>query len=329
MKKYMILLASAMIFAACNNDEPEMWNGEIRLTTTNLLQTRATQDIQRTQFDADESVNIILRAADADGNAVADDPYTLDGYNYTADGSGNLSIDSAPTYPTTGYVNIYGLYPSGIEGVGAYIDDSSTDMPIFTIQTDQSTDANYMASDLMIGYPDTNSDIPYLVQKQADAIPMVFQHLLTKININLTMGTGLTADSLTNATVTILNTFSSCSFEFTDMYAEVITSTGATAPPTITAGVVDALTDGTYSCSAIIVPQYFELPDQTSTLDFIQITLDSGTVLTYKLTANSTLSFDAGTEYTYAITVNRLGLDVTTSITDWTAAEAIAGEATN
>lgn len=304
MKKYMILAVSALLFVACSNDEEiDNWNGEIRLCTTTQLQTRAAQDLQATQFAANENVDIFISEA-------ADSPtYTYpQPIEYTADGTGGLNTYmDAPRYPTTGNgVNIFGVYPAGIAS------SADTDV-VFSVMEDQSSDANYNASDLMIGAAANP------VSRQAGSVAVTFSHMLSKININVEIGTGLTADSLANATVSILNTLPSTTFNITNGEIGAASGAPAVAAFDITAGTLSA---NAMNHSAIIVPQLLEEESE-----FIQIVLESGTKLTYILPANTT--FVSGNVYTYNLTANRYEITATTSINDWVTGDEVTGEASN
>ena len=304
MKKYIFLAVSALLFVACSNDgEIDNWNGEIRLCTTTQLQTRATQELQSTQFDAGEEVDIFINE-----NVSSSGYYYPQPIEYTADGKGGLNTYmDTPRYPTSGNdVNIFGVYPAGI----AFDIDADVD---FSVKVDQSTDANYNASDLMIGAA-VNP-----VSRQAGSVAVEFSHMLSKININVEIGTGLTADSLANATVSILNTMPSTTFNIKNgIIGEASGGQGAAAFD-ITVGTlsVDAM-----SHSAIIVPQLME-----EATEFIQIVLDSGTKLTYILPANTT--FTSGNVYTYNLTANRYEITATTSINNWVTGAEVTGEASN
>ena len=304
MKKYIFLAVSALLFVACSNDgEIDNWNGEIRLCTTTQLQTRATQELQSTQFDAGEEVDIFINE-----NVSSSGYYYPQPIEYTADGKGGLNTYmDTPRYPTSGNdVNIFGVYPAGI----AFDIDADVD---FSVKVDQSTDANYNASDLMIGAAANP------VSRQAGSVAVTFSHMLSKININVEIGTGLTADSLANATVSILNTLPSTTFNIKNgIIGEASGGQGA-AVFDITAGTLSA---NAMNHSAIIVPQ--EMEEAT---EFIQIVLESGTKLTYILPSNTT--FTSGNVYTYNLTANRYEITATTSITNWVTGAEVTGEASN
>lgn len=317
MKRYMILAVSALLFVACSNDdEITKWNGEIRLCTTTQLQTRAAQDIQGDQFDADEEVDIFINE-----NVSSSGYYYPQPIEYTADGKGGLDtyVDT-PRYPTSGNgVNIFGVYPYH---TAFNISDSFP----FEVQYDQSSDANYKSSDLMIG----TAANP--VSRQAGAVAVKFKHMLSKININLTIGAGLNEDSLVNATVYVLNTKPSTTFNVQDVaigeaeggpQSDVINIIAGNLPENR-----DAISGDALSHSAIIIPQFIQ-----GGTDFIQVVLHwndySYTELTYSLPETGGMEFESGKVYTYNLTVNRYVITATTSITDWVTGAEVIDEASN
>lgn len=307
MKKYIILAVSALLFVACSNDEEiTKWNGEIRLCTTTLLQTRAAQNIQGDQFEQNEKVDIYI-------NEETDDVPTItypQPLVYTADGDGGLANDQTQSYPESNGVRIYGIYPSGTA-----VDDNTTLPSYFEVKSDQTESANYKLSDLMFGEPASNP-----VFKQAAPVPVVFTHLLSKININVEAdGETLTADDLVNATVKILTPFIACSIgRENDFLIDPIEGQFIE----ITAGILAA---NNMSCSAIIIPQ-------ECSGEFIQIVLaNNGPTLTYSLPEATTTSaaFESGKMYTYNIRASRYNLNATTQIQPWGEEGPFEGMATN
>ena len=317
MKKYMILAVSALLFVACSNDdEITKWNGEIRLCTTTLLQTRAAQNIQGDQFEQNEKVDIFINE-----NVSSSGYYYPQPIEYTADGNGGLkTYMDTPRYPTSGNdVNIFGVYPNN----KAF---NISDPYSFEVQDDQSDDGNYKASDLMLGAAANP------VSRQAGAVAVTFKHMLSKININLTIGAGLNADSLVNATVHVLNTMPSTTFNVQDAaigeaeggaQSDVINIIAGNLPDNSAAISGDAL-----SHSAIIIPQRIE-----GGTEFIQIVLHwddpSYTELTYSLPKTEVMEFESGKVYTYNLTVNRYEITATTSIDNWVTGAEVTGEASN
>ena len=202
---------------------------------------------------------------------------------------GALDLQDGPYYyPTSGNgVNIYALYPA-----------TAATGELFTIKEDQSTDANYKASDLMYGKPASNP-----VSPSANAEDIQFSHLLSKVTINLKPGVNVT--SLDGAKVELLGVKPSTMLT-AGINGHSITAASGNATPITVMTATETVTSG----SAIIVPQ--TLPEM-----FLQVTLD-GATLTGKLDSGLP-ELTAGNAYTYNITVNMRGgaLEIEGSITPW------------
>ncbi len=310
MKSNSFLFAAAVtaMFTACSNDNSPVDDGQLRLSTANtIINTRAAQNLQLEQFDNNEKVGIFLvesvKSGESTAPATSGDNVTTykQPLEYTADGEGNLS--NTQYWPTSGNgLYIYGVYPSAAAtAAGAYNNENVT----FTVNSDQSTDANYKASDLMTGVPTENP-----VARTADAVKLTFTHLLTKVNINLTAGVGFETSGLSDAVVSILNTLPTTTFS-----VQGTTVGDATG----TAGEIKVCTGKTGS--AVIVPQTV-----SNSTDFIKVEVGGGSYI-YKLGAD--VEFKGQTEYTYNITVSKTELKVTSSIKAWTSGgDTTSGTAT-
>lgn len=298
MKKYFFLAAVASVMlAACNSDNDEINmadDGQLRLSTQNTLMTRGLQSDQLTQFAANEVLDIFINESGGSGTT-----YTQP-LGFTADGSGNLTPASPVFWPESGNgVTLYGVYPSGLATTA---DETGIS---FTVNADQSTDANFRASDLMTGTPAANP-----VARTSAVIPLTFTHLLTKVDINLTPGAGFTAPDLAAADVFIMSTKPTTTF---DVQSTTVTAASGTAAP------IKAFT-GTAG-SAIIVPAQ----TLAAATPFIKVTVGGGDYV-YNLASATT--FAAQTVYTYNITVSKSGLTVSSAITPWTAVGPVSGTAT-
>lgn len=309
MKKNLFLIAVAtVVVAACSSDLDETSVVEscpVRLCTDGLTgMTRAGQSVQLTQFLADQQVGIFLAEDNGNGGPVTsgtnvttyDQPLT-----YVANGSGGLA--NTQYWPQDGNgLHIFGVYPlAAATTAGAYNATGKS----FSVQTDQTADANYMASDLMTGVPTAGNPVP----RTANAVPLTFTHLLTKINVTLTAGSGFTQAEMANAVVSILGTKPTTTFNVQS--ANVGEASGdATA---ITAGTGAAT-------SAIIVPQAL-----AADASFIQVAVGGGNYI-YKLPA--AITFAPSTKYTYNLTVTKTGLTLSgTTITPWNSVAPIDGTA--
>ncbi len=309
MKKNLFLIAVATaVITACSSDVEETIVAEscpVRLCTEELTgMTRAGQSVQLTQFDNGQQVGIFLAEDNGSGTAVTtgtnvtayDQPLT-----YVSNGSGGLT--NTQYWPQDGNgLHIFGVYPLAAATTAASY--SATGVS-FSVQADQTADANYMASDLMTGLPTYGNP----VARTTAAVPLTFTHLLTKIDVSLSTGDGFTSAELDAAVVTILGTKPSTTFSVQS------TTVGAAS------GTATDITAGTgTTTSAIIVPQAL-----AADASFIQVTIGGGNYI-YKLPA--AITFASSTKYTYNLTVNKTGLTLNgTTITPWTAVDPIVGTA--
>ena len=279
---------AALALTACSNDDDIKVGGDnaILLTSSlNVAETRAATDIQTSAFDAGETVDVYITENNG-GNNPTTYPQPIE---YTTGAGGALTVGTQYYYPTSGNgVNIYALYPA-----------TAATGELFTIADDQSTDANYKASDLMYGKPASNP-----VSPSANAVDIQFTHLLSKVTINLKPGVNVT--SLDGAEVKLLGVQPSTTLTASKDGCSIAPASGDATPITVMTA-TETVTSG----SAIIVPQ--TLPEM-----FLQVTLD-GATLTGKL-ASGAPTLTAGNEYTYDITVNVRGgaLEIEGSITPWT-----------
>ena len=309
MKKLLFFAAVASVMlTACSsgNEEAKVDDSSpLRLSTQNITGlTRAGQSVQLSQFANGQNVGIFL-VEDNNGPATSGTNVTVysQPLTYVADGSGALA--NTQYWPTDGNgLYIYGVYPLAAATAAAAYNATNVS---FSVQANQSSDANYMASDLMTGVPTAGNP----VARTTSAVPMTFTHLLTKIDVNLTAGDGFS--SVSSAVVSILNTKPTATFsvQSTDVavsdvsVAPIVAGTGATT-------------------SAIIVPQTV-----AASADFIKVAIGGGEYI-YKLPATPTTGtvFAAKTKYTYNIQVNKTGLILTsTTITGWENATPVGGNA--
>lgn len=317
MKKQLILAAAALALAACSNDEnlnPNDGPVEIRLSSGIEVQTRAYTPTQGTQIANGETVYVW--GDDVDGTDATE---YISAWTLTANGSGGFTGISQ-YFPQTGHnINLYAIHGNF---TGTTFTEGATEFPssvlTHTVESNQSIEANYCKSDLLYavnqgvsrnGHPTTT-------------VPMTFYHMLSKVEVALKAGSGLTDTELQSAEVTLEGTKRTVTFTPTktgDLTADatrsdmvsVVTegSAGSITIPTVTIGSATDFTNANYG-EAVIVPQTLTVNTQ-----FIKVHLEQGGELYYSLPA--AVTFESGKKYTYNITVNLTGLTVTSEITDW------------
>ena len=291
-----ILLSALLALTACSTDETGQLqeNGErIPITFSAVdvqMMTRAADGLLEGNFPASTDINVNIKP----GSAAAED-YTFT----TTDASGAMSLkvttpaQSVPYYPTGNNATIIkAWYPA---------DAAET----FVVSNAQNDDANYKASDLMYGKPWNGSSyiagnsIAKPATNPAPDVNLKFEHLLSKVRVKVTKGTGVTSiTSIKLKTVKTSTTFNSSTGTAT-------TISGTTGDITIASSVSD-IGDGTTFYAAII-------PDQELSGQFLEIVTDLGSAY-----YSTTKTISAGHAYTLNITVNAAAIGCTNAITGWT-----------
>lgn len=376
--------ASMMMLAACTHDDGTLSttspaSNEIVITTrsSDIGFTRAESDIQSTLFLNGEHIDIFLR----DASDVADSTTYGNPYNYQTNGSGGgiLTRDGSTVvkeyWPKLMHpLYIYGIYPQGAVGFlkrkttctdeNTYISENKAYNKdfryYFIVAADQTSEADYKASDLMTGLPSGYSvhaesyTAPFKLTQNENpgTIPLTFTHRLTKIIVNITKTTETTDISMDDirysseddkvfARVTLLNTKRKTWFQlYGASSADVVAATrvavgedGVDAQPDPATVIVGqgatALTGNANSVtlSAVVPPQTI-----TSGSDFIQVELIDNTnnssgpdyvTNTFKYKLDDDLTLQASKVHTYNIRINKPNISVTTSITNWDAVNAV------
>ena len=150
----------------------------------------------------------------------------------------------------------------------------------FTVQTDQSSEDNVKASDLLCTGGQTAT--------AGTALDITFSHVLSKLNVVLTKGSEL-EDELTFTSVTLSNCATTATVNLTAGTAVTATNSGQTIT------LYAATANEKYEC--ILVPQTFN-----QTLK-VEITDNKG--IEYTFTSNKDLTFASGEQYTLNLTVGR------------------------
>ena len=282
-KNYLFLAASALMIAACSNEEsgnqPVQSPEVISLSATVGGGMRASgANLQNEQFVSGKEI-FVEAYKTGESATYATGEYT------TTDASGTLS--GSLTYPATGEnIDICAYYPASV--------NSST--ASFTVQTDQSSESGYQNSDLM--YADKLED-----KAKGTTHNLTFNHALSKIIVEIQPGTGVTAANITSkvTAVKIKNTKPTAGFTITNGAPGTITESGSVTDINITG--TKTINEG------IIVPQ------TVAAVAFITVTYN-GNDYTYNLGATKT--FNPGEKYTYTLTLRAGGIELKSlKINNW------------
>ena len=320
-KKFITLWIAAALLASCSSDwEPDMQPCEqqsIRLTavaTATPGQTRAasTDDLQNTAFAAGEDVAVYM--VDCDGNPT----YTATPYRYRASaavsGQNELTYYSDATTPSllcypidaASNVDVYAFYP--YSRFASIADRETSDLDV-TVSTDQSTAANYRASDVMIATPVTDhSRYP----KDDNTINLQFRHVMARLVIRLKQGvhagttSPITASELAGTAITI----GSVATEATMNMTTGAVTAGDNAATVTVAYNTDIAFYYNNTDAAISTTEYaIVLPAQTlSAANAITIITGDGETISGTL---PDIDLTAGSSTVLTLTVNDSGIEAT------------------
>lgn len=263
--KITLIAAAALMMAACSRMEnPFETHVPVTLSysTVAVTETKAAQNLNEGTFASGETVKV--RISNTGAGSWTD-------YNFTIGESGAMSPAGAVPY-----------YPAGSQNIDIVAWYPATAGTSFSVQTDQTADASYKASDLMFASVTDQA-------RQTGAVNLAFSHKMAKINVNITAGQGV--GSITG--VSLLNVKPTVSLDL---------ATGAVGE----AGGEPTAIAMSNNGSAVI-------PAQTISGGLLSIVTDKGTA-TYTV---SSKEFAAGQRYTINITVNLGDVRTTSAITAW------------
>lgn len=225
------LMACVTLLSGCTAEEMDVQNTkrstEIRMTASMQQTTRSASNLQDTQVSTAVAVGVYGVAG---GNTIANG----DNAAYNVDDNHQLSAESAMTWPQSGSVTIYAYAPR--QESWSYSLDAKT----FTVAADQSSDAGYLASDLIYAK---------VTPTDQNTVNLAFAHKLSRIVLTLQTDEGT---SLTDATVKIVGTKPSTVFTLTD--GSIGTATGTAADITIGSG-VSVGANSSMTLYGVLVPQ--------------------------------------------------------------------------
>ena len=177
MKATKIISACAVLvaLASCSNDlsQPTAEDTPIRIqANVGGITTRAAHNLL-SSFGSEDAINVYITENVPEDGKTSGASYSP--MVYTHDGS-QFNATTTQYFPSNGNgIDVWGVYPSTVT------ESSNTD---FTIESNQTSDANYKKSDLMFASKLTN-------QKKGNTINLSFSHQLSKIIVNLVKETGV------------------------------------------------------------------------------------------------------------------------------------------
>lgn len=255
---------------------------------------RTTTLTQGTEFLNGEHVFVYIKENDGAHQSNIKWPIEYqvanDGDGDADDGDLNPVSDTTPFFFPVGVntINIHAIHPSYTSGAG------------FTVQTDQTTEANYVASDLCYSKPTdyTRTGSGTDIDTNGRRI-LWFKHLLSKIVVNLTVDAG-SATGVPSYISLHAKTSTAMSFPADNANGY----TGCTPSDATTPGVIKIRQE------AIIPPQTI-----AAGASFLSMTVPGIGPMIYPMPAAT--SFQSGMCYTYNIQVTDTEIIADTDISNW------------
>ena len=245
--------------------------------------TRAASSI--VTFNANEKVKVFVKP-----NGASD--YTQ--YDYkTAAGQSNVSLTLEKNYATNDATPPY--FPAGTgTTVQAYAYYPATAASTFSVADNQTTDANYKASDLM------HAAVRTITKGSSEGTNLQMNHLMAQLHLNVT-GVGLTVNRvLVNAKRSVTFTPSAGTATATGTASDIVAATAA---------------GDAYVCIPVQPINTVTIKVETGSAG------DNATTATFTFT--STNDFAAGNSYPINLTVNATSLGTTTAISDWNGQQSV------
>lgn len=228
-RKSLFVVVAAIAMCACNKAQdidvyvPDA--GEIQLS---MLHPGQLSRLSDTGFDNTDQIGVYVTTSDAAlqlaGNEVNNEIFVYNGTSWTS---------KRKVYWNTGLHNVYAYYPYSSE-VNDVVDYS------FKVQTDQSTEQNYAASDFLWATAQG-------VEASQNPVQMQFEHKMSKVVVKLLKGDLFEGDIPQDAQVYILSTVPQA---VVDLSTGDVTKDDFASMETIQCKKV---ADGEYA--AIVVPQ--------------------------------------------------------------------------
>lgn len=283
--KHHILLLSATIQVSCGggSDSPEPT--PTTPPTENKMEIRISPSMTRaTDYDFETGDCIGLYVVNYSGytpGSLSNSGNHVDNMRFTYNGI--WTPDKTITWEDSNtHADFYLYYPfANVQNVEAHT---------FSVKTDQSTEADYKASDLMVGKA-------LNVAPSEETISIPVNHAMSRITIILEAGNGFTAESLAKADIAVNINDVKCNATLNIASGDV-TATGE--PMSVT----PLYTDGAYK--ALIVPQTIEESD------LITVTANGRDFNLHKA-----FTFESAKNHKFTVTLSKTSAGVNVNINPW------------
>lgn len=286
MKKIFALVATVSLMFSCSQEEiiPDIEKIPINISVGQ--QTRANDS---TYENEDEVGIYVVNYDGSTAGSLKEEGNQVDNAQFTFDGSKWSPENSIYWKDKSTAADFYAYYP--------YSESTNISAHPFSVQANQSSENAFWASDFLWGKATK-------VSPTKNAVPIVTNHSLSRILVDIKPGNGFTAESWAAATksVKICDVKTSATIDLSTGIATATGNNGEIIP------LAAAETGTTLSYKAMIVPQV--VADNSK---LVVVTVD-GTDYVYR----KGYTFQANTQHTFTVTVNKSGSNVDVTIGEWT-----------
>lgn len=297
MKKYYLLAATALAFAACSSDEDSVQTLEKPVAmafSADIYGANTRVSDEGTAFTQDDEIGIVA----IKDNALESTQFNIK-YTRGADNSSPEFTATTPYYfQDTQEVTFHAYYP--------YKSTPTSSSPTISIDTksENQTEDGRKANDILFAKLSTTYANPKVNFTDNNA----FKHQLSRLKLKVVAGTDKGISDLSKLTAYKIATSLTLDATF-NVQAGTLTAGSTTSN---ISGNASSASGTEYSFDPIIiVPQ-----SVTSGKIALELTYNSQTYKT-ELTVEDS-KFQAGNSYDYTVTINNTGLEVTSAtITNW------------
>ncbi len=290
MRKYIAMAAVAMMFAACTNDDMPEVPAVDSLTDTPITVNAGVADlVTRAGMTTSDLVDLGLHIENE-----ANSKYSFSNIEFEKDantGDFILVGSKTPLWQNETQkilVRAYSPYNAAWTDINAVYKD-------FEVKTDQSTEANLKASDLLWTSAEVDpaaTTQPGSIKYNAGALDITLEHICSKLTVNIRFG-----DEFPNMMIAK----DGLSIEGLNPYGEIILASGSIGHRDYTDAAITAYKNGTATTGydetfeAILIPQ-----DATFS---VKIALDGSR--TFQWESDSKFNFRSGKAYTLNLIVGK------------------------
>ncbi len=295
MKKILYTALGAIMLTACQKEATDLPIGNYPEDGIVRIATQVNAPLTRATTSNYKGRNLSLSIVPNSNNAT----YTYNNINWTTADNGTTWTPASQMLweGANKLVNIHAYAP--------YV-DGATDITIvpFAVETDQATKGT-LSSDLM-GFTQSAFN-PYDQLSAKQAIPIVFDHILSKLTLTLTFGDQFDGQNVTISSVKLIGTNTAMVYNAKD-------KTVAAAASAVIAPISMMKVEGSNnSYTAILAPQ-----SVAAGASMIDVTLSNGSIYRYTA-ATGGHTFATGTAYTMNLKIgkDKITIDGNVAVTDW------------